>query len=258
LESNAPPLLSAAWRHLVLRNHIVDPALLAPFVPAGCELDPFAGEHWISLVGFLFEDLAVHGVRIPFHRRFEEVNLRFYVRHNAPDGPRRGVVFVRELAASTLISWAAKAIYNEPYLALPMDHELERVDGEVTRARYTWQHGAVPGELGATLAGPLAPLRHGSLEEFLVEHYWGYNLQPDGGTLEYAVEHPPWRVAPTHPAVFAGDAETLYGAQFAAVLAREPDASVFAEGSAIGVHAGRPIADHGEPPSSSRGFGAHG
>ncbi|QLQ07811.1 MAG: DUF2071 domain-containing protein [Anaerolineae bacterium] len=35
---------------------------------------------------------------LPFHRNFEEINLRFYVRRQAAEGWRRAVVFVKEVA----------------------------------------------------------------------------------------------------------------------------------------------------------------
>ena len=38
------------------------------------------GARCVSVVGFRFLDTRVLGVPIPFHRNFEEVNLRFYVR----------------------------------------------------------------------------------------------------------------------------------------------------------------------------------
>ena len=66
----AKPFLTAALRDLVLLNWRVDAALLQPHVPAGTELDPWAGEHWVSLVGFRFLDLAVKGVPAIGHRDF--------------------------------------------------------------------------------------------------------------------------------------------------------------------------------------------
>src|SRR5438105_507536 len=98
------PFLTAEWRHLAMLNFEVDPALLHPLVPAGTELDDFGGRTFVSLVGFLFLATRVFGIRIPRHADFEEVNLRFYVRRQASDGWRRGVVFVKELVPRTAIA----------------------------------------------------------------------------------------------------------------------------------------------------------
>ena len=47
-----------------MMNFVVDPKILAPFVPAGTELDFYEGETFLSVVGFLFLDTRVLG--IPF------------------------------------------------------------------------------------------------------------------------------------------------------------------------------------------------
>jgi uncharacterized protein YqjF (DUF2071 family) len=69
--------LTAEWRQLAMLNYEVEPSLLAPFVPRGTELDSWNGKTFVSMVGFLFLNTRVLGVPIPFHRNFEEVNLRF-------------------------------------------------------------------------------------------------------------------------------------------------------------------------------------
>ena len=78
-------------------NYEVDPAILRPFVPAGCELDAWNGRTLVSMVGFRFLDTGVLGIPIPLHRHFDEVNLRFYVGRRPGDEWRRGVVFIKEI-----------------------------------------------------------------------------------------------------------------------------------------------------------------
>src|SRR5262245_9092002 len=89
--------LTAEWRHLSMLNYEIEPAVLKPHVPAGTELDRWNCKTFVSVVGFLFLKTRVLGIPIPFHRNFEEVNLRFYVRYKAADGWRRGVVFIKEI-----------------------------------------------------------------------------------------------------------------------------------------------------------------
>ena len=89
--------LSAEWRSLVMLNYAVDRVVLEPLLPRGVELDLWEGGALVSMVGFLFRDCRVLGVPVPFHRNFEEVNLRFYVRRRVDGEWRRGVVFVREI-----------------------------------------------------------------------------------------------------------------------------------------------------------------
>src|SRR5450755_1289456 len=102
-------------------NYDVDPVILHALVPKHTELDLWNGRAIASVVGFRFLRTRLLGVPIPLHRNFEEVNLRFYVRHTTPDGEvRRGVVFVRELVPRLAIALTARLAYNEPYLAVRM------------------------------------------------------------------------------------------------------------------------------------------
>ncbi len=83
------PFLTAAWRHLAMLNYEVPRHLLEPLVPAGTELDEFAGATLGTIVGFRFLETRVLGVPVPGHRDFDEVNLRFYVRRRTEDGAWR-------------------------------------------------------------------------------------------------------------------------------------------------------------------------
>ena len=73
----------------------------------------------------------------------------------------------------------------------------------------------------------------GSEAAFVTEHYWGYNAQTDGSTLEYRVEHPRWRVYEVGDAKLDCDAAGLYGEQFCDSLNRKPSSAFLAEGSAV-------------------------
>ena len=90
--------LAAEWRYLAMLNYEVDPALLARHVPAGTELDRFDGKTFVSLVGFRFLSTKILGIPIPFHRNFDEVNLRFYVRRRENGVVKRGWFLSRKLS----------------------------------------------------------------------------------------------------------------------------------------------------------------
>ena len=76
------------------------------------------------------------------------------------------------------------------------------------------------------------------MAQFITEHYWGYAAQPDGGCLEYEVQHPPWRVWNAARAAFTGDARLLYGVEIAEILSHDPDSAFLADGSAVTVFRG--------------------
>jgi len=230
--------LTAEWKHVAMLNYAIDPSLLVPFVPAGTELDTWNGTHYVSLVGFLFANTRVSGYAIPFHRNFEEVNLRFYVRRKSDDGWKRGVVFIKEIVPRSMVALVAQYFYNEPYVGLPMSHRIETSGGDLQSVRYNWRFDGRQNNLSAVVRGGLQPLVVGSEAEFIIEHYWGYNRQRDGSTLEYQVEHPSWRYYDVAEASLQCDVGGLYGTQFQAGMNRTPVSVFAAEGSAITVHRG--------------------
>ncbi len=229
------PFLTAAWHDLAMLNYAVAPDVLAPLVPAGTVLDTWQGTAYVSVVGFRFLGPRLLGVPVPFHRDFEEVNLRFYVRRPMPDGDRRGVVFVREIVPRRAIAAVARLAYNEPYVAWPMRHAVAPSAGGAS-VRYEWRRGGAWEGLALRTDAPGAPLVAGSEAEFLTEHYWGYTRQRDGSTVEYRVEHPPWTVAAAAEASLSADVAALYGPAFADALAGAPASAFLADGSGITVY----------------------
>ncbi len=255
----ASTFLTAEWRKLIMAQYAVDPAILQPHLPGGLELDLYEQPNqppqcFVSLVGFLFDRVRLKGIPIPFHTRFEEVNLRFYVKRTMPDGTfRRGVVFISEIVPKPAITWTARALYGEAYRTAPTRHlwrtspdpnspqaELDiSYAWQLPRPRRSnrWQHLSVQAAAAPTDIAP------GSLEEFITEHYWGYTLHTGlvprrGATGEYGVAHPRWQVYPIRSAQVAADFGALYGCPFAALTERTPDHVLLAEGSAIAIRSG--------------------
>lgn len=235
--------LTGAWRWLAMLNWRVDPALLTPLVPRGTELDAWNGTTYVSVVGFLFRDTRVLGIPIPFHRDFEEVNLRFYVRREARGAGgevRRAVTFVREIVPRRAIAHVARLAYNEPYVALPMRHELGAIGGPDAApavVEYGWRLPGGWSRLRVRPTGPARAIADGSEEEFITEHYWGYTRQRDGGTVEYQVRHPAWRVWAVRHAHLDGNLALLHGVEVAAALADGPASAFLADGSGVTVFA---------------------
>jgi uncharacterized protein YqjF (DUF2071 family) len=230
--------LTAEWRNLLMLNYAVDAALLERFVPSGTELDAFEGKTYLSLVGFEFNRTRMFGLPVPFHQAFEEVNLRFYVRRAA----KRGVVFIRELVPSYAVAAIARFAFNENYSRVPMSHRLEtRADGDIAEVEYAWGSGSNRCSIQIETERASVLPDEGSLSQFITEHYWGYAAQPDGGCLEYEVQHARWNVWAAKRADFSGDASQIYAADLAKVLLRSPDSAFLAHGSAVTVFKGRRI-----------------
>lgn len=240
----APVFLTGQWKYLAMLNYEIDPAILNARVPRGTELDSWNGKTMVSVVGFMFLETRVLGMKIPFHVRFEEVNLRFYVRRKAEDGWRRGVVFIKEIVPRRAIAMGARIFYNENYIARPMRHRVELDESTVERGvvEYGWRTGSRWNTLRAETAGAARPLVDGSEAEFITEHYWGYAAQRDGGTIEYQVEHPRWLVWEATERQFDCDLRAVYGAEFAEALNARPSSAFVALGSEITVRRGVRIA----------------
>lgn len=240
---NNPPkvFLSAEWRCLAMLNYEIAPEMLAPFVPAGTELDSWNEKTFVSVVGFLFLKARVRGIPIPFHQNFEEVNLRFYVRRKAEDGWRRGVVFIKELVPRAAIAFVARTFYNENYLALPLAHRLEKSGDAIKSALYSWRFNGAENYLKLVTRGAAQPLVAGSEQEFITEHYWGYAKQRNGATMEYRVEHPRWPVWEAESAELKCDVAGLYGARFSDSLYGAPASALLADGSDVKVFCGTRI-----------------
>ncbi len=233
--------LTANWQYLLMLNYAVDPELLRPNIPPGVELDTWNGENYLSVVGFLFLRTKVFGVSVPLHSNFEEVNLRFYVRHRAADGWRRGVVFIKEIVPRRLIATVARTYYNEPYTVMPMTHSIETVNDKLPSGgsvEYAWCYRGNWNTISATTVGALQPVIESSKEEFITKHHWGYTTQPNGTCKEYHVAHDPWYVWQVRNAVLRCDIASIYGAQFSSPLSATPDSAFVADGSPITVSSG--------------------
>lgn len=224
-----------------MANYEIDPAVLAPFVPYGTELDTWEERHYVSLVGFMFLDTRLKGVPIPFHKNFEEVNLRFYVRYQDPElGWKRGTVFIKEIVPKAAITLVANTFYGESYVTMPTHHRWEDAEQEFL-VEYGWKYNNEWQHLRVQAQTEPQPLRKGSEAEFITEHYWGYVRRGDRRTTEYQVEHPSWRIHPVTDFDVHCDAAALYGPGFGEAMQARPLSVFMAEGSKVIVREGKKI-----------------
>ncbi len=236
METSARKFLSARWLNLALFNYEVDPAVLQKHIPAFTEIDYWEGKAVVSIVGFLFHDTRVAGVKWPLHTHFEEVNLRYYIKRFDGKQWRRGVGFVSEIVPKPMIALLANTLYNEKYSTAAMGHELG--GDELTKTvAYDWQKkGQERNTLFVRADAALSEIGVGSQEEFILEHYFGYNEINPRATVEYQVHHPRWQVHQVRDHQLHCDAARLYGADFAPFITRQYLLSVhLAQGSDVWV-----------------------
>ena len=231
--------LQANWQDLLMLNYEVPPEVLKPYLPAYTELDLWEGKALVSMVGFMFLNTRVLGIKWPWHVNFEEVNLRFYVRYFDGQQWKRGAVFISEIVPLHIIPVVANNLYNEHYKAMPMRHSVNSNDKE-TEYLYEWKYKGCWNKLSATVSNTFVPIENGSAEEFIFEHYWGYNAINDNTTLEYAVEHMPWNIAPVTKSIFDANVPALYGSAFEPYL-KQPFSAFFAKGSDVAVRVAQRI-----------------
>jgi uncharacterized protein YqjF (DUF2071 family) len=248
------PVLTAQWRDLLLLNFTAPVAAIEPLVPRGTKPDLHDGQAWLSVVGFRFHETRLLRVPVPRHTHFDEVNLRFYVRRVVGDEARRGVVFIREIVPRHAVALIANRWYNENYVTRRMRSSISMAGASLAPGdslEYSWRSNsslfrfrspeARWNSMAARVAAPLALPAAGSLDEFLVEHYWGYVRGRDGQTREYRVAHPPWRVARAENAAWDCDVPSTYNTPLAQYLSVPPAVTLIAEGSRVEVFAGRPV-----------------
>jgi uncharacterized protein len=232
--------LQAEWRKLAMANYAIDPKLLLPYLPYKTELDIWNDTCYVSLIGFMFLNTKLKGIKVPFHSNFEEANLRFYVRYKENNEWKRGAVFIKEIVPKFAITLVANTIYGEKYETMPMKHTWAH-DADKQFVDYRWKSKSGWHSFWVLTGLDQHEIENGSEEEFITEHYWGYTRLSDKKTSEYGVEHPRWQVYQTLDHKIDVNFGELYGQTFGFLDHAQPKSVFLAEGSKIEVKSGRKI-----------------
>ncbi len=226
--------LQAEWRKLAIANYVIDPQLLQQYVPHGTQLDLYNDKCYVSLVGFMFLNTRLLGIKVPFHVNFEEVNLRFYVIRQEGENTKRGVVFIKEIVPKPALTLVANTVYNENYETLPMKHRWEEKEQQRT-VSYQWKKNDRWHHITIHAAWLPSQIEPASETEFITEHYWGYARVNDRKTNEYEVTHPKWQQYEVLDYELEIDFGGVYGPAFSFLNDQAPDSVMLAEGSEITV-----------------------
>ena len=237
--SKKPVFLRAKWNHLLFANYEVDSAVLRPSTPSGTTLDSWNGMTFISLVAFRFSETSL--LRIPAlgWRNFDEVNLRFYVKCPSNGETKNGVVFIKEIVPSWVISKTANLLYGENYKNKEMHSSIELLPNSIKNISYEIRDPDSRNIFSASVedSGKIPP--HDSLGSYITEHYWGYASRNAKSTVEYEVEHPQWKVTQVSDYVVKFDFEQVYGGEYSFLSAIKPQSVFYCEGSEVAVRMGR-------------------
>lgn len=225
--------LNAEWRKLAIINYEINPAILENCLPQGTEFDFYKGKCLVSLVGFMFLETKLLGVSVPFHRNFEEVNLRFYVKKLENGIWKRGVVFIKEIVPKFALSFIANTFYKERYVALPMKNSIIKNPNNLS-VSYSWKTSKW-NSIKIESGNVQNKMKEGSDFEFITEHYFGFTKNGNQ-TSEYEVRHPKWNFYEVKNYDIQIDFEENYGRNFTFLNAQKPLSVMLAEGSEIEVH----------------------
>jgi hypothetical protein len=230
--------LTGQWRKLIMVNYVINPEILSEYIPSNTTIDFWNKQCFVSLVGFMFKETRVKGIRVPCHVNFEEVNLRFYVKYYNGLEFKRGVVFIKEIVPKPALTLVANTLFDEHYETMPMKHNwksgLAEQHIEYKWKKKRWNSLSVNASI---ISKPIVP---DSQEEFITEHYWGYTKN-DQKTSEYEVQHPKWEVYDINNYSINVDFQDIYGKKFDFLKNQKPYSIFLAEGSDIAVYQGNQI-----------------
>ena len=174
------------WLNLTFLHWQFDPAEVQQILPDDLTVDTFDGAAWVGLVPFQMEVQLPGGVPIPREGRFNETNVRTYVR--GPDGTP-GVWFCSLEAGRLSATAAARVTYGLPYFWA----EMTALNVDTTwnyQSSRKWPgpggtHSRVRVETGDTIE------EHSALERFLTAR-WGLFSTFLGRTMYAPITHEPW------------------------------------------------------------------
>ncbi|MFJ4922930.1 YqjF family protein [Streptomyces sp. NPDC088725] len=226
------PLLTQSWLDLTSLHWAVDPADVAPLLPAGTVPDTFDGLTYAGLIAFRMYRIGLLGLPgLPYLGTFPETNVRLY----SVDGHgRRGVTF-RSLDAARLIP---VAVGRWPF-RLPYAWSRMTVDRDGDTLTYTSSR-RLPGPRGAhsriavRIGGPVA--EPSALEHFLTAR-WGLHTTTARGRPRFLPNtHPRW---PLHRAELTECTGNLLTAAGLPEPSGDPVSVLFSPG--VPVRFGRPV-----------------
>lgn len=226
--------LKAEWKNLALFNYEVDAQILEKYLPAGTEIDIWNNKCYVSLVGFMFKNTKVLGLKVPFHINFEEVNLRFYVKRFENGEWKRGVVFIKEIVPKKAITFIANTLYQEHYETQKMRHEI--IENENSNSFiYQWKNDKEWNTIEIETKKDKSKIEIDSEAEFITEHFFGYTKIDEETTFEYEVTHPRWEQFEVLNLRIDIDFEKNYGTDFGFLQTQKPTSIFLAQGSKITV-----------------------
>lgn len=225
--------MTQRWRDAAFLHWAVDPARVAPMLPAGVrpDLGP-DGRTWVGLIPFRMVDAGVlRGPAVPWAGTFLETNVRLYT----VDGTgKRGIVFRSLDASRAVVVAGARAAFGLPYrwsrMAFSADDGAMTYRAVTRRGHHRSVVRVVPGE-------PVEP--SDPVADFLTAR-WALHEAHLGVTWYVPNVHEPW---PLYRATLTAlDDELVAAAGFPGLTGRPPDLVHYSPGVSVRFGFPRPAA----------------
>ena len=179
-----PVIFDQVWADLTFLHWAVDPADVAPYLPAGTRPDVWTDG--ATHVGLMASAGPGRGMPIPYVGSFLETNIRLY---SVDDAGRHGVVFrsldATRLAVVLLARWGIRIPYQWSRISLAAAGPVR-----VYRTDRRWPRPRVTSEVAIEI-GP--PTEVTPLEAFLTQR-WGMHSGLGRRTMWTPNRHEPWPI----------------------------------------------------------------
>lgn len=236
--ASALRILGATARDRVVVSYAVDPARVAPRLPAGLVPDTRGGRAYVSLVGVRLTKVRVLGVAGPGLRRVPAVELQALVREEGTD--RRGTMTIQAHVPRRLVAWGARLLYGESVEVVPMQPVRRELDEGI---EMTYRFDTRGREQRLRVVGqrsPAAPPPE-SLEAFLQNRQWRYGTGRGGTLLRARIERDDAPVRSVDEQYVTVRWAAVYGEAWAMLKGRAPAAALFSPGGPLTLRWRHPV-----------------
>lgn len=235
-DAKIKPLLQADYSDLVAINFQVDDQILKPLVPAGLELDYFAGETFVSLVAMKIKRLKIWGLPFSLIPAFPEISLRFYVRRTRGDKSENGTCLIKDYVGGATAAWYLQSQFKSEFAKLKIQGKSKGfVPNEIPEVEYRWKYDDQWNNLRVRARSRITNTGTGTKVGFILEHS-NYFASQKGRTIAYRVERPQWEVWDAAQANFNCDVKNLFGRAFIKPLSKRPASVFVSAGSHVTVY----------------------
>ncbi len=186
------PVMRHRWESATFLHWPYPVDLIRRHLPAGLEVEPWAGQAWVGLVLFRMHVQAPIGRTWQLVPPFPETNVRTYV---VGPGARPGIWFFSLDAGSPSAVVAARALYGLPYYrgTMSLEESEEKIWYQATRR---WPGAGAGYEIEVEPGAAMAPERTTGFDHYLTARFTLWN-QHARLLQRTDVSHPPW---PLHSA----------------------------------------------------------